>query len=120
MDSSSHKLLGLLPEYEERLEKSLSMYIARDPYSYDLHRLIRENYRQVFFNKEILRTHLSFHLEREFRKYLNCGNLAFGMARFLCSLFKRDKLVALYRKRPKVIYGLEFSHLKALYNYQAV
>ena len=70
------------------------MYNARDPYSSDLHHLIRENYRQVFFNKEILGTHLPFHLEREFKKYLTCGNLAFGMARFHCSLCQKDKLVA--------------------------
>jgi hypothetical protein len=70
------------------------MYIARDPYSSDFHHLIRENYHQVFFNKEILGTHLPFHLEREFKKYLICGNLAFGMARFHCSLCQKDKLVA--------------------------
>lgn len=40
------------------------MYIARDPYSSDLHHLIRENYRQVFFNKGIPGTHLPFHLGR--------------------------------------------------------
>jgi hypothetical protein len=70
------------------------MYVARDPQSSDLHNLIRENYRQVFFNKEILGIHLPFHLEREFKKYLTCGNLAFGMARFHCSLCQKDKLVA--------------------------
>ncbi len=70
------------------------MYTARDPYSSDLHHLIRENYRQVFFNKEIHGTHLPFHLEREFKKYLSCGNLAFGMARFHCSLCQKDKLIA--------------------------
>ena len=70
------------------------MYTSRDPYSSELHHLIRENYRQVFFNKEIRGTHLPFHLEREFKKYLICGNLAFGMARFHCSLCQKDKLVA--------------------------
>ena len=70
------------------------MYIARNPQSSDLHHLIRENYRQFFFNKEILGTHLPFHLEREFKKYLTCGNLAFGMARFHCSLCQKDRLVA--------------------------
>ena len=70
------------------------MYIARDPYSSDLHSLIRENYRQVFFNKENIGVHLPYHLEREFKKYLRCGNLAFGMARFHCSLCQKDKLVA--------------------------
>jgi len=70
------------------------MYIARDPQRSDLHHLIRENYRQVFFNKEIFGTNLPFHLEREFKKYLTCENLAFGMARFHCSLSQKDKLVA--------------------------
>ena len=70
------------------------MYIARDPYSSDLHHLIRENYRQVFFNKEILGTLVPFHLKREFKKYLICGNLAFGMAIFHCFLCQKDKLVA--------------------------
>lgn len=70
------------------------MYIARDPYSSDLHSLIRENYRQVFFNKENIGVHLPYHLEREFKKYLRCGNLALGMARFHCSLCQKDKLVA--------------------------
>lgn len=71
-----------------------AMYFARNPHSTELHHLIRENYRQVFFNKEIHGTHLPFHLEREFKKYLTCGNLAFGLARFHCSLCQKDKLVA--------------------------
>ena len=29
------------------------MYVARNPYKADLHALIRENYRQVFFDKEV-------------------------------------------------------------------
>ena len=78
------------------------MYVARDPQSSDLHHLIRENYRQVFFNKEILGIHLPFHLEREFKKYLTCGNLAFGMARFHCSLCQKDKLVAFSCKGRKL------------------
>ena len=49
---------------------------------------------KFFFNKEIQGTLLPFHLEREFKKYLTCGNLAFGMARFHCSLCQKDKLVA--------------------------
>jgi len=61
---------------------------------HSLHHLIRENYRQVFFNKEIHGAHLPFHFEREFKKYLTCGNLAFGMARFHCSLGQKDKLLA--------------------------
>ncbi len=70
------------------------MYVARDPQSLDLHHLIRGNYRQVFFNKEILGIHMPFDLEREFKKDLTCGNLAFGMARFHCSLCQKGKLVA--------------------------
>jgi hypothetical protein len=70
------------------------MYTARNPQISDLHHLIRENYQQVFFDKETQGLHLPFHLEREFKKYLKCGNLAYGMARFHCSLCQRDKLVA--------------------------
>lgn len=70
------------------------MYLARNPQSSVLHHLIRKNYRQVFFNKEIQGAQLPFHLEREFKKYLKCGNLAYGMARFHCSLCQKDKLVA--------------------------
>lgn len=44
------------------------MYVVRDPQKSDLHCLIRENYRQVFFDKEVNGTNLPFHLEREFKK----------------------------------------------------
>jgi hypothetical protein len=70
------------------------MYFPRNPQKSDLHQIIRENYRQVFFNKEINGSTLPFHLEREFKKYLTCGNLSYGMARFHCSLCQKDKLVA--------------------------
>lgn len=78
------------------------MCVARDPQSFDLYHLIRENYRQVSFNKEIRGTHLPFHLEREFKKYLTYGNLDFGMARFHCSLCQKDKLVAFSCKGRKL------------------
>ena len=65
------------------------MYIARDSYSFDIHRLIRENYRQVFFNKEIIGTLLPFHLEREFKKYFICENLAFARAGFTASYVRK-------------------------------
>jgi hypothetical protein len=70
------------------------MYVPRHPLKTNLHQLIRENYRQVFFNKEIQGTNLPFHLDREFKKYLTCGNLSYGMARFHCSLCHKAKLVA--------------------------
>jgi hypothetical protein len=70
------------------------MYVARTPHKTDLHAIIRENYRQVFSDKEREGTTLPFHLEREFKKYLTCGNLVYGMARFHCSLCQKDKLVA--------------------------
>ena len=59
-----------------------------------MHSIVRENYRQVFFDKEINGTKLPFHLEREFRKYLTCGILSYGMARFHCPHCYKDKLVA--------------------------
>lgn len=70
------------------------MYVSRTPYKTDLHDLIRENYRQVFFDKEVQGTHLPFHLEREFKRYLTCGIPAYGMARFHCSCCQKDKIVA--------------------------
>lgn len=70
------------------------MYVSRKTNKTDLHSLVRENYRQVFFDKEHNGISLPFHLEREFKKYLICGNLAYGMARFHCSLCSKDKLVA--------------------------
>jgi Putative transposase/Transposase zinc-binding domain len=70
------------------------MYVARTPYKTDLHALVRENYRQVFFDKEVQGTQLPFHLEREFKKYLTCGIPSYGMARFQCPCCQKDKFVA--------------------------
>lgn len=70
------------------------MHVAHNPQKTELYTLVCENYRQVFFDKEQLGTSLPFHLEREFKKYLVCGNLVYGMARFHCSLCQKDKLVA--------------------------
>lgn len=70
------------------------MYVARTPEKTDLHQLIRKNYRQIFLDKELHGTHLPFHLEREFKKYLNCGIHSEGMARFHCSCCGKDKFVA--------------------------
>jgi len=70
------------------------MHVSRSPTKTDLHRIIRENYRQVFFDKENLGIDLPFHLERELKKYLKCGILSQGMARFHCSLCQKDKFVA--------------------------
>jgi hypothetical protein len=70
------------------------MYVPRKPEHSGLHQIIKENYRQVFFDKEIQGANLPFHLEREFKKYLSCGNLAHGMARFHCPCCQRDKLIA--------------------------
>jgi hypothetical protein len=70
------------------------MHVPRSPQNTAIYKIVRENYRQVFFDKEQLEIHLPFHLEREFKKYLNCGILAKGMARFHCSLCQKDKFVA--------------------------
>ena len=70
------------------------MHTPRDPYNTNLHAVLRENYRQVFFDKEINGIQLPFHLEREFKKYLNCGILSCGMARFHCPHCYKDKIVA--------------------------
>jgi hypothetical protein len=52
------------------------MYVQHNPYTTDLHQIVWDNYRQVFFDKEHVGVHLPFHLEREFKKYLACGILA--------------------------------------------
>ena len=70
------------------------MYVARNPYKTDLHALVRENYRQVFFDKEVQGSNLPFHLEREFKKYLTCGIPSYGMARLQCPCCQKDKFVA--------------------------
>jgi hypothetical protein len=70
------------------------MYVPRTPSKTDLHKIIRENYRQVFFDKENAGSNLPFHLEREFKKYLTCGIPAYGLARFHCSCCQKDKIVA--------------------------
>jgi len=76
------------------LQLSGGMYVARAPQKTDLHRIIRENYVQVFSDKERMGTTLPFHLEREFKKYLKCGILAYGMARFQCPVCQKEKFVA--------------------------
>jgi hypothetical protein len=70
------------------------MHVSRSPYKTNLHAIVRENYRQVFFDKEITGIQLPFHLEREFKKYLTCGILSYGMARFHCPHCYKDKMVA--------------------------
>ncbi|MBC7540452.1 MAG: transposase zinc-binding domain-containing protein [Bacteriovorax sp.] len=56
--------------------------------------MVRENYRQFFFDKENHGVHLPFHLERKFRKYLTCGIPIYGIARFSVHAVKEDKIVA--------------------------
>jgi hypothetical protein len=69
-------------------------YKARNPKKTDLHKIIRENYLETFFEKENLGANLPFHLKREFDKYLTCGVMAYGFARFHCNHCQKDKLVA--------------------------
>ena len=69
-------------------------HVRRAPEKTPLHQIVRENYRQVFFDKENSGTILPFHLEREFKKYLKCGILAHGMARFRCPVCQKEKFVA--------------------------
>ena len=78
----------------EALQLDFDTYRPRNPKQDDLHRIIRENYRQVFYNKELAGVGLPYHLQKEFQKYLKCGILAHGFARFHCSHCQKDKLVA--------------------------
>ena len=77
-------------------------YRHRDPTKTDLHKIIRENYQQVFYDSEIKGTTFPFHLRREFSSYLNCGVLYKGFARFHCGHCQKDKLVAYSCKRRAV------------------
>ena len=71
-----------------------NIYKHRNPREDDLHKIIRENYLQVIADKELADITLPFHIKREFRKYIKCGILAHGFARFNCKLCNKDKLVA--------------------------
>jgi hypothetical protein len=68
-------------------------YQTRNPKKTDLHKILRENYLETFFEKENLGANLPFHLKREFDKYLACGVMAYGFARFHCNHCQKDKLV---------------------------
>ena len=70
------------------------MYVSRSPDKTPLYQIVRENYSQVFFEKEKRGLTLPFHLEREFRKYLHCGIPLYGMARLQCPHCHKDKFVA--------------------------
>lgn len=77
-------------------------YRHRDPTKTDLHKIIRENYQQVFYDSEVKGTTFPYHLKREFHSYLNCGVLSRGFARFHCGHCQKDKLVAYSCKRKAV------------------
>ena len=69
-------------------------HLSRSPLRSDLHKIISKNYRRVFSEIESRGTTFPFHLKREFKKYLTCGILAHGFARFHCHSCGADKLVA--------------------------
>jgi hypothetical protein len=75
-------------------QKCSTSYTHRRPDLTDLHQVVRENFHQVFFEKETQGACFPFHLKREFEKYLACGILSFGFARFSCGHCRKDKLVA--------------------------
>lgn len=78
----------------ETKENQIETYRPRNPKASDLHRIIRENYLQTFHDREIKGVTFPFHLKREFERYLTCGILAHGFARFHCSHCQKDLLVA--------------------------
>jgi len=69
-----------------------------DPTKTDFHRIVKENYQQVFFDRESMGITSPYHLKREFIRYLDCGVLSKGFARFHCNHCLRDKLVAYFCK----------------------
>ncbi|OUR97364.1 hypothetical protein A9Q84_13650 [Halobacteriovorax marinus] len=66
----------------------------RDPTKSDYYSILIKNYQQVFSEKESAGVSFPYHLKKEFRRFLSCGVMAEGFARFHCSGCRRDKLVA--------------------------
>jgi hypothetical protein len=54
----------------------------RDPTKSDYYSIVNKSYQQVFFNKESAGVSFPYHLKKEFRRYLSCGVMAEGFARF--------------------------------------
>lgn len=73
-------------------ETKTEKYRPRNPQATDLHKIIRENYLQVFYNREVEGVTFPFHIKREFNRYLTCGILAHGFARFHCPHCQKDLL----------------------------
>jgi hypothetical protein len=71
----------------------MEMYVAHTPQDTALHSLIRNNYLQVFADKEAQGIQFPFHIEREFGKYLMCGIPSYGMARFCCPCCGTEKFI---------------------------
>jgi len=65
-----------------------------DPRSTSLYNIIKYNYQDVFNSKEHQGVVFPFHLKREFKRYLTCGILNFGMIRLQCTVCQKDKFVA--------------------------
>mgnify|MGYP003966953893 FL=1 len=84
------------------IQLSIEQYSSREPQKRDLHRIIRENYLSVFEEKESRGITFPFHIKREFERYLTCGILSHGFARFRCYHCKADKLVAYSCKRRTI------------------
>lgn len=65
-----------------------SRYEPKSVTQTDLHKIVKNN-----FIDAIRDSNYPFHIQREFRKYLKCGILDYGFARFQCSFCKNEKLV---------------------------
>ena len=92
------------------------MHTPRDPYNTNLHAVLRETYRQVFFDKEINGIQLPFHLEREFKKYLNCGILSCGMADFIVLIAIKIRSLHLVAREERFVQVAQDEGLQILPN----
>ena len=57
--------------FMEAVSLSQNYYEPRNPKATDLHKVIRENYLQTFYDREVEGTTFPFHLQREFERYLS-------------------------------------------------
>ena len=70
-------------------------YSRHDPEATVLHRVMREHFEEFLrYTREHYRKPLPRYVEREFRRYLDCGILRLGLTRLRCGRCGKDMLVA--------------------------
>lgn len=82
------------PALDPRLARDVG-YQRRDPESTDLHRLVRDNLEPFLaYTRNTYRKPLPRYVERELRRFVQCGVLGFGFTRWRCPRCAKDLLVA--------------------------